>query len=64
MSRVGEEVLLKDSLGRRRDARQGPGGYISIAIDGGLQGNPNACREAGAKRMSGMCLSPEESSHR
>jgi glucose/arabinose dehydrogenase len=35
---VGEEVLLKNELGRLRDVREGPDGYIYLAIDGGLQG--------------------------
>ena len=37
---VAEEVLLKNALGRLRDVRQGPDGYIYVAIDGGVEGNP------------------------
>ena len=37
---VAEEVLLKNALGRLRDVRQGPDGYIYLAIDGGVRGNP------------------------
>jgi glucose/arabinose dehydrogenase len=39
---VAEEVLLKNALGRLRDVRQGPDGYIYVAIDGGVQGQPTA----------------------
>jgi glucose/arabinose dehydrogenase len=35
---VGEESLLEGVLGRVRDVREGPDGYIYIAVDGGLQG--------------------------
>ena len=37
---VAEEVLLKNSLGRLRDVRQGPNGDIYVAIDGGVEGKP------------------------
>jgi aldose sugar dehydrogenase len=38
---VGEEVLLKNALGRIRDVREGPDGYLYLAIDGGLAGAPS-----------------------
>lgn len=37
---VAEEVLIENALGRIRDVRQGPDGYVYLAIDGGLQGAP------------------------